>query len=64
VCFPHFTHPTLADALEEPVPPKDGTRSDGDGGGRFKAGCHGIHLEKRGRFSSPQINSTNKLPVQ
>jgi hypothetical protein len=42
VCFPHFPHPALANALEEPVPAKDGTGFDGygPGGGVSNAGCH------------------------
>jgi len=42
VCLPHLTHPTLANALEQPIPAKDGTGFNGHaaGGGISGASCH------------------------
>ncbi|MGZ3463667.1 MAG: hypothetical protein ACXWM9_09345 [Gemmatimonadaceae bacterium] len=41
--LPHFPHPALADALEESIPPEDGTGFVGRvlGGGLSETGCHG-----------------------
>jgi len=39
VRLPHLAHATLADAFDQPVPAKDGTRSDGHGFGGGVAGA-------------------------
>ena len=46
VCLPHLTHAALADALEQPVPAKDGTGPEGLAAddGFAHAGCHRAKL--------------------